>query len=64
MDNTVTASTEAGFDISLAEIQPTGIIEKTRRIIPEIMSFISNELTDLEQYYVAQGLDFMECIDE
>jgi hypothetical protein len=64
MDHTVAASTEAGFDLTLREIQSTGVIEKTRRIIPEIISFISAELTDLENYYIAQGLDFLDCIDE
>lgn len=64
MDNVVVSPTEAGFDLSATQIHDTGVIEKTKRIIPEIISFISNELTDLEQYYVAQGLDFLECIDD
>ncbi len=62
MDNLVVSPTEAGFDVNLPH--STGIIEKTKQIIPEILSFITHELTDLEQYYVAQGLDFLECIDE
>ena len=62
MDNLVVSPTEAGFDVNLP--YDPGVIEKTKKIIPEIISFITHELTDLEQYYVAQGLDFLECMDD
>lgn len=62
--NPILSTNEGAIDLPIVEINQPTVVEKVKTIIPEVVSFISQEMFDPEQYYIAQGLDFIDCLND